>query len=545
MSQKKSNAQLVIKRYEENKKTFAHCLICSTAPINAESQYREDLTSKVSLDSSYPIADIKLVLLNFIKAKWGESGKDVLNKISIVLDIHGFNVPFKNLEENTYEPLAKKFKDDVAKKNIEDFEDFVLFINFSWSSEPIIKSKLIKWIEPLQAMPVMLWIFIIAGISTAFFLSNPLSSLALILVGMVVCLIFLRLAVYFRDRDRAANYGVFDAVELVRWMQVILDEILLELDPQAKERLKLCPDFYGRANLSFIAHSVGCFVATHTIRVLSDVFDQSAIKRWKQKSPDGPFGENSKPIASLTKDEEIQNLGDFFRLKTLVIASPDIPIWAITTGRTNFLQSCLHRFKEVYLFTNDADMILRLASTAANFFMFPSASRVGGYRLGNLTITQERRYGVLSYGNDAIGIRGLTHTIPLKDDPFNCEVDISKSFTIIDCTDYKDKLVGSHPSASSSRRLSAFTANNSFATFFNYILTAFKHFSGISQIDSHGGYFRGEFCRDLIYSLALYGKEKTQKKSQVIEENWEQKFKDHQMAWIEANDDRDCNATEK
>jgi hypothetical protein len=541
MNQQESKPQLVIRRYNPNKKPFAHCLICSTAPLNAESQYREDLSLNVFPDFSYPIADIKLVLRDFIKAKWGESGKDVLKKISIVLDIHGFNVPFKNLEKYTYEPLAKKFEADVAKKDIEDFEDFVLFINFSWPSEPIIKSKFIEWIEPIQAMPWLLQIFLITGIYTALFWSNPLSSLALILVGMVVCLIFLRLAVYFRDRDRAANYGVFDAVELVRWMQVILEEILLELDPQANECQKQCPDFYGRANLSFIAHSVGCFVATHTIRVLSDVFDKSAIERWKKISPDGPFGENAKPTESPEKDEEIQNLGDFFSLKTLVIASPDIPIWAITTGRSNFLQSCLRRFKEVYLFTNDADMILRLASTAANFFMFPSGSRVGGYRLGNLTITQKRDYGVSNLGNDALGVRSLIRNIKLEDKPFYCETDINKSFTIVDCTDYKDEFVDKKSSASSKRLLSAFTANYSCTAFFNYILTAIKHFSGISQVDSHGGYFKGKFCLDLIYSLALYGKRADQDK---CNEKWNQELKNHQIAWVEANDEKDCNPTE-
>ena len=538
MNLQESNAQLVIKRYQKNEKPFAHCLICSTAPLNAESHYRNDLSSKVSLDSSYPIAVIKRVLRDFIKAKWGESGKDVLNKISIVLDIHGFNVPFKSLEENTFEPLAKKFEADVAKKNIEDFEDFVLFINFSWPSEPIVKSKPIEWLEPIQAMPLMLWIFLITGISTAFFWSNPLSSLALILVGMVVCLIFLRLAVYFRDRDRAANYGVFDAVELVRWIQVILKEIILEENINNNEHLEL----YGRANLSFIAHSVGCFVATHTIRVLSDVFDKSAIERWKKNSPDGPFGENPKSTENIEKDEEIQNLGDFFSLKTLVIASPDIPIWAITTGRSNFLQSCLRRFKEVYLFTNDADMILRLASTAANFFMFPSNSRVGGYRLGNLTITQERKYGVSNLSNDALGVRSLIHFISLKEKPFYCETDVNESFTIVDCTDYKDKFVDNKSYPSSKRLLSAFTANNSFTAFFNYILTAIRHFSGICKVDSHGGYFKGKFCLDLIYSLALYGKKADQNK---CNEKWKQELKDHQMAWIEANNSRDCNTTKK
>ncbi|MCA6622825.1 MAG: alpha/beta hydrolase, partial [Pseudanabaena sp. M165S2SP1A06QC] len=375
MNLQESNAQLVIRKYNQHGTTFAHCLICSTAPINAESHYREDLSSIVCIDSSNPIDDIKLVLSNFIKAKWGGSGKDVLNKISIVLDIHGFNVPLKNLEKNTYEPLVKKFKDDASGKT---FEDFVLFINFSWPSEQVITSQ---WLEWIKAMPIVLWILM--GISIALLLSNTLSSLALILMGMLLLLIFLRLVVYFRDRERASNYGVFDAVDLVRWLQVILQEVVEEESAnrgQAKEDLK----HFGRANLRFIAHSMGCFVVTNTIRILSDVFDSHSIDRWKKTAPNGPFETEPKSTESLEKDKEMQNIGTLLKLKTLVIASPDIPIWAITSGRSNFLKSCLRRFEEAFLFTNDADLVLRLAATVANYFVFPSSSLVGGYRLGNL-----------------------------------------------------------------------------------------------------------------------------------------------------------------
>jgi len=550
--------QLFLRKYALYNNTFAHCLICSTAPLNAENEYREDLPSKktpnsgmikaadylwqtkfssdswkakASSDPSCQIDDIKSVLQDFIKEKWGESGKDVLSKISIILDIHGFNVPLKNLEKNTYEPLSEKFKNDVTGKT---FEDFVIVINFSWPSEQVIASQ---WRE-FQAIPIVLWILI--GISITLLLSNIFSSLALILVGMSLLLILLRLVVYFRDRDRATNYGVFDAVDLVRWIQVILEEILLEAtvnNKQANEHQSY-PDFFGRANLSFTAHSMGCFVATHTIRVLSDVFDPYMIDRWKKISPNGPFETEPKSTENLDPDQRINNIGNLFTLKTLVIASPDIPIWAITTRRSNFLKSCLRRFKEIYLFSNDADMVLRLASTTANYFIFPSKSRVGGYRLGNLTITKKRVYGISNLGNDALGVRAFTHNISLQDEPFSCKTDISNSFTIVDCTDYKDKLIAPKSSACPKRLLSAFTANNSFATFFNYIFTAFRHFSGICQIDSHGGYFRGKFCRDLIYSLSLYGKQENHEKFKERKEILHEELRKRQMAWIESSDDK-------
>jgi hypothetical protein len=46
--------------------------------------------------------------------------------------------------------------------------------------------------------------------------------------------------------------------------------------------------------------------------------------------------------------------------------------------------------KEVHVFTNEGDLALRLASTAANYFSFPARSRLSGYRLGNLTLKHFR-----------------------------------------------------------------------------------------------------------------------------------------------------------
>jgi hypothetical protein len=537
MNKLEPNPQLVIKRYDPKGTTFAHCLICSTAPKNAESRYREDLSPGYSLDH---LNQIKEVLKKFIESNWNNTGEDVLKKISIILDIHGFNVPLANLEKNTYEPLVKKFKLDTSDRN---FTDFVLFINFSWPSEQVVVSQFFAW---FRAMPLMLWIALIGAVALAvLFWSNLLYSLGLVLVGLLLCLVFLRLAVYFRDRDRATNHGVFDAVELVRWLHEILQEILSEKanSPEGKEHLKSNSEFFGTANLSFIAHSMGCFVATQTIRVLSDVFDPCAINRWKTHSSDGPFG-GIKTECPAEADEiaELQKIGNFFRLKSLILASPDIPIWAITTGRSNFLRTCLRRFDEAYLFTNDADMVLRLASTVANYFVFPSASRIGGYRLGNLTCTGDRSYGAINLDATELGVRTFTRSIKLIDKPFSSQNAVYQSFTVVDCTDYRDKLVAG--SGSLGRRLSVLTANNSAANLLNYILTAISHFLGIGQIDSHGGYFRGQFCLDLLYSLALYGKDITKNQfEKKFGTSWDQQFKKYQMAWIQTSDDEGGNAT--
>ena len=290
-------------------------------------------------------------------------------------------------------------------------------------------------------------------------------------------------------------------------------------------------------------------MATQTIRVLSDVFDSAATQRWKNLASEGPFGGTK--IQHSLEDEKIEALGkigDLLSLKSLVLASPDIPIWAITTGRSNFLRTCLRRFEEAYLFTNDADMVLRLASTVANYFVFPSKSRIGGYRLGNLTCIRPRSYGVTNLDATGLGIRAFSRNINLTEPPFasseppfaSSENKLYQAFTIADCTDYRDQLVTESDtprSKSIGRRLSVLTANNSAANFLNYLLTAISHFLGIGQIDSHGGYFRGKFCLDLLYALALYKKEIAQGKLEVgYGAKWSQLLREYQIAWIQTKD---------
>ena len=526
------NPQLVVKRCNLNGTSFVHCLICSTAPKNAENQLREDL-QPIDLDNSLAsLAEIKQALQQFIKAHWDRSGENVLDKIKIVLDIHGFNVPLASLEKNTYEPLVEKFKSDSDDQT---FDDFVLFINFSWPSERVIFSQIRDW---FLAMPLILWVLLIGAISLASLVwTHLLYPLGLTLVGLTLALILLRLAVYFRDRDRASNYGVFDAVELVRWIHRILEEILNEQTAAAPENpyLKSNPAFFGAVSLSFIAHSMGCFVATQTIRVLSDVFDPAATNHWNGTTA-GPFGGITVVAPGVAGGMiDLQKIGNFFRLKSLILASPDIPIWAITTGRANFLRTCLRRFEEAYLFTNDADMVLRLASTVANYFIFPSNSRIGGYRLGNLTCTGTRSYSEVTLDATGLGIRAFSKNLNLADKPFaSLTGGVYQPFTVVDCTDYQDRPVtgvGKHQ-----RWLSVLTANNSSTSSLNYFLTAFCHFLGIGRIDSHGGYFRGEFCLDLLYALALYGQDSAREKlREKYKLDWHQLFERHQIAWIKPN----------
>lgn len=338
-------------------------------------------------------------------------------------------------------------------------------------------------------------------------------TLGLILFGFVFTLIFtlvgLRLTAYLRDQFRSANYAVLDLVELIRQLD---QAILKSNDDQPLE---------PRVKLNFLGHSMGCFVVTNTIRILSDVFDPEAI----EKNPD-------------------PNLGDTLRLGRLVLAAADISTESIMPGRSNFLKSSLRRCEEAYLFTNEGDLALRLASTAANYFSFPARTRFSGYRLGNLTAkhfdNQDQRqnynlkpsqYGIINQVNpqtnstknalcpiyESLEIRSSNqehrnlqelNALPLRhpDEPFSTRTLVNR-FTVFDCTDYLDyklapgtvsqSLNGKQPIMSRGLRKASLNL-------FNYLRLSIEQFL-IYRIDTHGGYFQGQFSQQLMFELSFLG----------------------------------------
>jgi len=352
-------------------------------------------------------------------------------------------------------------------------------------------------------------------------------SLGLVLFGFGFTLIFtlvgLRLVTYFRDQYRAANYAVSDMVELIRQLDLAILEAgkqrglqegdwALEADSESIKK--------QRVKINILGHSMGCFVATQAIRILSDVFDPLAIE-----------------------ENPSSKLGKTLQLGRLVLAAADISTESIMPGRSNVLKSSLRRCKEAYLFTNEGDLALRLASTAANYFSFPSRSRFNGYRLGNVTAQHfkdkyQRRNYRLNMGQYGIANwlpreaspakRTLTPVyncleirssnqehrnlqelnkspVRVQDEPFSPEV-LANCFTVFDCTDYQDyKLApGTSPQATSvpqpivSRALGQAALN-----LVNYLRLSIDFFS--QRIDTHGGYFQGQFSQQLMYELSLLG----------------------------------------
>ncbi|MEN9540787.1 MAG: hypothetical protein RLZZ459_878, partial [Cyanobacteriota bacterium] len=102
-----------------------------------------------------------------------------------------------------------------------------------------------------------------------------------LLLGISITLILLRVVVYFRDRDRASSFGVFDAVEMIRALHHLVQEVSTGSDYLNRLAQGQAP----RISLSFLGHSMGTMLTTSLIRVLSDVFDPQADAHIWQDNP--------------------------------------------------------------------------------------------------------------------------------------------------------------------------------------------------------------------------------------------------------------------
>ena len=256
----------------------------------------------------------------------------------------------------------------------------------------------------------------------------------------------------------------------------------------------------NRIKLTFIGHSMGAYVVTSAVRILSDVFDLNSV---------GTLGSSNKIPTS--------DIGSVFALERLILVAPDIPINTILSGRSNFLRSSLRRFTETYLFSNEGDLALRIASTVANYFSFPARTRESGYRLGNVAIQDSEDYGIINLNH----IRQQQHQELLKTlfvDSFNVKKSLAKIqeefhleevvdreeiaslFTYFDCTDYTDKTTKFN---SKRRRILTIAKWRWEPRWFYYIRLSIAYGLGIR--DTHGGYFQGQFSQQAIYRLAFLG----------------------------------------
>ncbi|MGF1517718.1 MAG: alpha/beta hydrolase [Nodosilinea sp.] len=461
----------------------------------------------------------------------------------LVIAVHGYNTNRKGVED-WYQDIFKYANRHDAMVQSRPNR---IFIGYRWPSENVELSGK-KILESLSALPPLPRDLLFTGALCAlallifelfatvrlsvwgFFLS--LGLMLFVALGLLMAaLVVLRLVVYFRDSYRADNFGVLDLVELLRQIDLALlectaTEMMAEGDSQgqpqqamAKARSSWQARSHHKIKLSFIGHSMGGFVVTNVVRILSDVFDPASV----HKRPDS-------------------DVGDIYRLERLILASPDIPVLSIVSSRANFLASSLRRFSESYLFCSEGDIALRIASTAANYIAFPSKTQERGYRLGNVAL-QNQTGTASDYG--FVNLDALDHDFPINvpvgeaiaqsktnvmDSLFltaqrfhaggvvtlaslfksqakggSNRATVADFFTYFDCTDYtdikydlSDETCSAQPTGILTRALGRPVLKP-----WDYLLLTFDY--ATQRRDVHGGYFEGQFSRQLLYRLAFLG----------------------------------------
>jgi hypothetical protein len=523
----------------------------STANVVVEGKSEESLgelgineyLAESFVDHEQPSEQIREIVENIIQQTNGD-----LRKVSMVLQIHGYNTSEKSFCESCL-VTAKKAREIHAGS-----DEILIFLGYRWPSDKfsangflstLSRSVLPLWLQLWGGFGVVRvaidfwnsissskfqyldlsyylkhsWKGSIFGWNIFEFLPVPILFIfrcAAVFVPIILILMLMRASGYFQDSYRAINYGVPDLVQFFRVFDYLIKADLKNKGIDVIEN--------SRISLSFVAHSMGGFVTTNLIRILSDVFDN--------KNDDNTLS---------VIDEEAQryapgshDIGRFFSLNRMILVSPDIPINTILSERSNFLGSSLVRFKESYLFSNRADMILLLFSTVANYLSFPSRTPRMGYRLGNLGIdhyhvtqkwwrpittrlkwlinllsfkskmlTNHGKYkmeefllveGKQDYSKSIlkyliIGMQDKSllskNSRGIEEQPF-----LAQKFTYFDCTDYLR------------RKILDIKGGFEVVDFLDYTLLSFK------AAFTHSGYFDSEKCpetHEAIYRIACQG----------------------------------------
>jgi pimeloyl-ACP methyl ester carboxylesterase len=507
--------------------------VMSSAPPNIEDAV--EVSPEEAENTQVGIAAIADDLWRIVR----QPGSSPAPELTVV--VHGYNTRMKNVRA-WYSKIFRYiniYDREIAAKPHQ------VFIGYRWPSETIKLGQLGEVIAALPPLPKALLavgiLLALAALVTHSILNAGAGlgaittfaiALGVLLVGLMAALVLLRLLVYFRDRYRATNFGVLDLVELLRQLdQAMVEKQALTLQAQdpnlttgdaRKQARRWWQESRRKIKLSFVGHSMGGLVVTNTIRILSDVFDTRSI----DKVP-------------------VSDIGITFRLERLILASPDIPVLTLISNRSNFLASSLRRFRETYLFSNEGDIALRIASTAANYIAFPSRTQSRGYRLGNVALRtnldQHEDYGLVNldhlraYYDVDTPLGAAIATDPAKimeslfisysrrhrggyitlADLFEKQSDrqrdratLADLFTFFDCTDYKDGVFDVEalaPKEQEPQRRGLLTRakRKRALNLLDYMALTLDY--GLGRRDVHGGYFQGEFCQLLLYRLAFLG----------------------------------------
>jgi hypothetical protein len=326
----------------------------------------------------------------------------------IVVIIHGFNNP-RDAVLRRYAHAFKVASDDPPIRERKG----LVCLGYRWPSEKIgqplatLRSAApafligLFWSAALFFALTLAWPYLPISVSRSlsWWIRLAFYTLAGLLFFIPVVVSLLRLAVYFRDGYRAANYGVPDLVEVIR-----------QLDREVTEKARRngrAAEYKNRVKLSFIGHSMGGFVVTNVVRILSDVFSPPSAPRppaasradeytvpFAQFVKQEGYGERPEGLEAGNADKDATpEIGDAFTLARLVLVSPDIPAETLLSNRANFLAPSLRRFREAHLFSNGGDEVLLQIAPIANYFSFPTRGSDHGLRLGNTEVLADC-YGV-------------------------------------------------------------------------------------------------------------------------------------------------------
>ncbi len=392
---------------------------------------------------------------------------------TLIVSVHGFNSP-RSVILNGYLNSFNAVNEDNKINNSD-----AVCIGYRWPSEHMFSPTCTSY----RAAPSFLRGLLLTGIILSVIpivmhlLFNQhwyiTFGMGLFAIGLSFTLFLLRVVVYFRDGYRATSFGVPDLVAIFQR----IDEELAKGNG-LKQRVKL----------SFIAHSMGAYVVTSVVRILSDVFDHGT----------GNSDSNADAVPS-------PNIGRALELARLVLVSPDIPAEALIANRANFLQHSLRRFKEAYLFSNEGDEVLRQISTTANYFSFPTNCNKFGYRLGSISLLGTP----LGISTD-FSLKYLQLGQNTLDDLYNelaiigniqLQTMFPRFFSYFDCTNCIENGKGVLTLATDPKK-----RIGPFGHFWLLILYLYNP----QKYNVHGGYFQSDFLRQLIYRLACIGYVKTE-----------------------------------
>jgi len=436
------------------------------------------------------------------------------DKPNLVVMVHGYNNPQQAVLE-LYARASATIEGDSKISNRQG----LVCVGYRWPSEHILQ----PWRGTLTALPTLLsWILGLALILATIYLllgrlfgftTHPIGGhvlimLALLLAGIVVCGAVLRIVVYFRDSYRATNYGSPDLIEIIRQ----IDDKIIRNDMSRKkvDRNTATNDRREhQVTLSFIGHSMGGYVVTNAIRVLTDLFANDDVSR-------RPYL-NTGVVSTTELTKPKPNIGDVFSVMHLVLASPDIPAEALLSNRANFLASSLRRFREAYLFSNEGDEVLRQISTMANYFSFPTKSWKFGFRLGNVDILSSD-YGVVTTPRGSFLAMIRTGYYALQEiynklrtrrqevAGFHTLQDkLPETFSYFDCTDYVEPDISGRMRGVLTFALKRKRHNPKATMHWWSHLHLLLSYLIWQKPNVHGGYFEGALSQQLIYRLACLG----------------------------------------